>query len=1277
MKRRKLLCVLVVVATVGGVSAGSAWAANEAPGWKLFAANYPTHFTTGVDEVQQVTPEAATFTLTYAGAPTSSLSATASATEVQSAIEALSTVGTNDVAVARPTPTSPYEVTFTRALGQTKVATLESTGASVSVTTEGAASGTISVDVFNIGAGATSGQVTIKDKLPPGITAKEAGELAILGGSTGSEKFGVDPLLVANVWDCSGNGAGPPPGVAGATELTCTNDPVNLQVISGGGGTGTFENAGEGSRFEPPLGIAVGVESGAPEGTRSGPSANQASISGGGAERGASTSEPVTISASPPSGGGLNGAPADAWFSNADGTVDLEAGSHPYAATFIFTTNTAIDKNENGYLPGGEIRDLETRVPAGIVGDLHRITQCSHIALQQVACPPSSMVGRLVARTFAFGVSGEQVFNLVPRPGAVAELGYEYEAPVYISFEVNSGGDYSVTAHVNDLVQKGAYESILTLWGTPAAPSHNPWRLGEGGCGSGSGEGEENGPEKDGPHPNYCRTVGGEPQIPILRLPTSCAGPERFAFRELSGWQEPGQTSESTFESTDANEVPAGFTGCESLDLQPGFSLTPETRQTDAPTGVTAEVRPPLAGAETPQSLAPADLKNTTVTLPAGLVINPGQAAGLQSCPDGRPSPGEYGNALTTTEERAQGDEDNEPASCPPASKVGTVKINSPAIEGDPEKQFEGNVYILPSNPPEIKLLVAASADGVNLKLVGVTRLDKTTGQVTTVFENTPQLPFTNFTLNFQGGAKATLATPAHCGTYATDADFQPWSSPFALDSLTSSSFALSEGPGGSACPSTSLPFAPTFVAGTSTESAGQFGTFSTLVQRGDGTQRVESFRFTSPAGLSGLISSVPLCGEPQASQGTCSSASQIGHAIVTSGPGSNPLTIPQPGEPEAGIYLTGPYKGAPFGLSIVTPVKAGPFDLGTIVTRAKIEVDPTTAQVTVTTDPLPQIVKGVPTDLRSIYAVIDRQGFFFNPTNCEPQQFTGSAQGTGAPGQSEPGQSAPLSSRFAVNGCRGLTFAPNFAASTQGNGEFNHNGASLNVKIATNQGPKASAATPTEANIKKVEVALPVQLPSRLTTLQKACTEKQFAANPAGCPSESNVGTVTARTPVLPVPLNGPAYLVSHGNEAFPDLEIILQGDGVTIVLVGHTQIKNGVTFSRFETVPDAPVSSFELNLPEGKFSALGTNGTNLCKSTKSVKRKKRVAVRRHGRTIHVTKTVTEQVAAPLEMPTTITAQNGAVVKQTTKVAVTRCAKPKPAKAKKKARKPSKRRKH
>jgi hypothetical protein len=379
-------------------------------------------------------------------------------------------------------------------------------------------------------------------------------------------------------------------------------------------------------------------------------------------------------------------------------------------------------------------------------------------------------------------------------------------------------------------------------------------------------------------------------------------------------------------------------------------------------------------------------------------------------------------------------------------------------------------------------------------------------------------------------------------------------------------------------------------------------------------------------------------------------------------------LTIPQPGDPESPIYLTGPYQGAPFGLTIVTHVIAGPFKLGNVITRARIEVDIHTAQITVTTDPLPQVIDGVPTDLRLVDSVIDRPGFMFNPTNCSPSSFSGTAWGTPPPGVGGPGATAPLSSRFGVGSCRELAFKPRFTVSTQANGTSGGHGASLDVKIAAKQGPGVKAGEQ-EANIHKVDVTLPIALSSRLTTLNKACTEKQFAANPAGCPSASNVGMATANTPILPVPLMGPAYLVSHGGAAFPDLDIILQGYGVTVVLTGNTQIKKGITYSKFETAPDAPISSFELKLPEGKFSILGAI-KNLCKPTKTVTVKKRVAVRRHGKLVKVTKKVSKLVPEALIMPTSITAQNGAVLTQSTKIAVTGCKKAKAKKAAKKKKK-------
>ena len=303
---------------------------------------------------------------------------------------------------------------------------------------------------------------------------------------------------------------------------------------------------------------------------------------------------------------------------------------------------------------------------------------------------------------------------------------------------------------------------------------------------------------------------------------------------------------------------------------------------------------------------------------------------------------------------------------------------------------------MLQSNPPELKLLVAASGDGVNIKQVGTVHLNKATGQLTTTFDEHPDTPFSEFKLAFSGGAQAALVTPPKCGVYSTTTSFTPWSAPFVAEAFDATRFAINAGPLGSAC-TNPLPFAPTLTAGSTTDQAGGYTDFSMLLQRGDGQQRFLSLSFKAPEGLSGMIASVPLCGEQQANEGTCPEASKIGHTVVGAGPGPYPFYIPQQNAPPTPIYLTGPYDGAPFGLSIVTPVVAGPFNLGTNVVRARIEVDPHTAQITITTDAsgvhsIPTILDGIPTDVRSINAIIDRPDFMFNPTNCSPQEFSGTA---------------------------------------------------------------------------------------------------------------------------------------------------------------------------------------------------------------------------------------------------------------------------------------------
>jgi hypothetical protein len=653
---------------------------------------------------------------------------------------------------------------------------------------------------------------------------------------------------------------------------------------------------------------------------------------------------------------------------------------------------------------------------------------------------------------------------------------------------------------------------------------------------------------------------------------------------------------------------------------------------------LTAEVKVPQETLTEPHGLVAATLKNTTVTLPEGLVINPGQAAGLVAC--------------QSAEANLEGEG---PQHCPNASKVGTVKIQTPLLEGELEPELEGNVYVLQSNPPELKLLVAASADGINLKLPGTVSLNKETGQITTTFTETPELPFTDFKLSFSGGAQAALATPTQCGSYSTSSDFTPWTSPFAADVLGADGFSITGGPLGAPCASSvggpPLPFSPSLIAGATNPKGGAFTNFSLLLQRPDDQQRIDALQFKAPAGLTGEIANVPPCPEPQAQQGTCPASSQIGHTTVASGTGPYPLIVPEPGRPPAPIYLTGPYEGAPFGLSIVTPVLAGPFNLGTIVTRAKIEVDPHTAAITVTTDPLPQIIDGVPTDLRTIDAVIERPDFMVNPTHCEPASFSGTAYGAPPPGAGGAGATAAIASSFDVVGCKGLSFAPKFTASTTSKDNFNDNGASLVTKVTNPSVPQG-----TQSDIARVKVELPIALPSRLTTLQKACVAKVFEADPANCPPDSFIGHATVHTPLLPVPLEGPAIFVSHGGEAFPSVIVVLQGDNVTIDLVGTTFISHaGITSTTFKTLPDAPFSTFELNLPTGKFSALATN-TNICKPTKSETVKKQVSVKRHGKSVKVTKRVSEQVATPLVMPTEIIGQNGAEIHENTKIAVTGC---------------------
>ena len=809
-------------------------------------------------------------------------------------------------------------------------------------------------------------------------------------------------------------------------------------------------------------------------------------------------------------------------------------------------------------------------------------------------CNEEMTVGTFVPSLSEFGTIASsftaRFWNDVPSQGAAAEFTSKIAFPFQSLFgSLRSSEDYgiTITAPNNPSLNK-IYGAFAALEGFPAAAHGKAF----------------------------------------LRNPTDCAETVREAptvSTKLDTWQEPGDFS------ADATEALPAVTGCQALTEAwvgkgpepekeaPSFSFQPTTTQASSGTGATAHLHVPQEGLTDPSKLATADLKKAVVTLPQGLSLNPSSASGLESCSEAQvgylgsgfpqPNPIRFNEAAPN---------------CPDVSKLGTFEISTPLLE----EKVEGTIYLAAQEENPFHSLIALylvvdnPRFGITLKLPGEVKPDPSTGQLTATFDNNPQLPLEDLTLHFRGGGpRSELATPEVCGSYKTTGSLTPWSAEAGESAqIDEAGFTVT---GACASSPAARPFAPTFEAGTTSPVAGSYSPLVIKVNRNDGEQELTNLDFTLPEGLLGNLGSVPYCsdaaieaartmsGKAEQANPSCPTTSQIGTVDTSAGVGSEPIHV------GGHVYMAGPYEGAPLSAVVITPAVAGPFDLGDVVVRAPLFVNAATAQISAKSDPIPTILKGIPLKLRSVAITLDRSDFTLNPTSCEAMSISASLA-------SSNGATATPSNRFQVGGCAGLPFKPTLSASTQAKAS-KASGASLVLKIA---------AKPGEANIHKVNLQLPVKLPSRLSTLQKSCPEAQFDANPAGCSAESIIGSATAHTPILQVPLTGPAYLVSHGGAAFPDVEFVLQADerggDIEIVLDGHTQITKGITYSNFETVPDAPISSFETVLPEGPHSILTaylptSDDYNLCGQS-------------------------------LQMPTTLTGQNGAVVKQSTPIAVTGC---------------------
>jgi len=914
--------------------------------------------------------------------------------------------------------------------------------------------------------------------------------------------------------------------------------------------------------------------------------ANEVQVSGGGAaECGgpgqpacASASSPTVLSSQTPSFGLVD---LSASLVDAGGAPDTQAGDHPSALTtnFDFATANTLNYESTPDVESVEaVKQIVVDLPAGLVGNPQAAPACSLSDLADSGfevpgrkCNAATQVGviQLIGGPHNGGIATLPIYNVVPEHGHPAEFGVfekRLQRPALLYASVRGGPDYGVrvmSQNLNTFVPEVGIST--TFFGNPAA--------------------------KD-----------GSPLSPLAFFtnPADCSGEPLTVSVHVDSWVHPGRMnangepdfSDPNWKGSTTTLPPVG--GCGALQFTPSIGFAPQTTQAGAPAGYSFDLSVPQFS--DPNGLATPPLKRASVTLPEGVSISPSSADGLQACSDAQ-------FAVASTE----------PASCPLASQVATVTAKTPILDEPVVGQvFVGSPDCSPCSEADaregrmVRLFMQVQIPGAALKFPGSVSVDPATGRLTGTFDGLIQQPISDVQLQFKGGSRAPLANPRSCGVFTTTSDLEPWSAPFTLDGTPSSSFETT-GCGNPA------QFSPSFLAGTVSNQAGAFSPFSVSFSRTDQDQDLRRLTVALPPGLLGILKGVERCPEPQASQGACGAGSLIGHATATSGPGSHPYYVPG-----GQVFLTGPYKGAPFGLSVVVPAVAGPFNLGNVVVRAAISVDPHTAQITAVSDPLPTIIDGIPLQLKSVNVSIDREGFAFNPTSCDPLDVAGTLT-------SAQGAQAHLASRFQAAGCAGLAFKPSFTVSTQAK-TSKKNGASLDVKVGY---PKGA-----QANIRSVAVKLPKQLPSRLTTIQQACPQAAFNSNPASCPVGSVIGTATAHTPVLASAVTGPAYLVSHGGAAFPDLVVILQGEGVTLDLIGGIDIKKGVTSSTFASVPDAPISSFELALPEGPHSGLA--------AVVSAKAKGNLC------------------GQSLVMPTTITGQNGAQLKQNTKIAVTGCPKAK-----------------
>ncbi len=821
-----------------------------------------------------------------------------------------------------------------------------------------------------------------------------------------------------------------------------------------------------------------------------------------------------------------------------------QAGAHGDLTTAF---ELASEKNK----PNGFIRDAAFHLPPGVIGNPQAIPRCSILLFSgstEETCAVNTQVG-VVELVLGGGQPGsftEPLYNLEgPKGGdVVARLGFIAAVyPVIVNVRIDPT-DYSLVASVEGASQAaGVISAKTTIWGVPADPIHNEERMT---------------PEEALEHQSPPPRESGLPKVPFISNPTDCSLQRQLTVTAVS-YEEP--------ETPVSKTVPyPQITGCGKLNFKPTFTLTATNPEASAPTGVEADLKIPQD--ETAEGLATSTLKSAVVSLPEGMTINASAGAGLAAC-----SPQQVHF------------EENVPAECPDAAKIGSAEIDVPALE----HVLHGAVYQRTPEPGHLfRFWLVSDELGAHIKLPAEISTNPLTGQVTTLFlgiqslGGNPQVPVEDIKLNVFGGPRAPLATPSSCGIYQSHYEFAPWSGKAPVVGDTPMEITSGCNKGG---------FSLGLQAGTLSFAAGAYSPFTMTLTRNDGEGNPASLQVHLPQGLLAKLGGVPLCGDAEAATGACPAGSQVGTIAAASGVGPLPLWIPQPGKAPTAVYLAGPYKGAPYSIVAKVPAQAGPFDLGTIVNRAGIYVDPNTALATVKTDPLPQILEGVPILYRAIHVDVNRPEFTLNPTSCAPKQISATVQATN-------GAVANPTTPFQATNCARLGYSPKLKMSFKGS-----------TKRSGNPTVSATLTQPSgQANTAGATVILPSSEFIDQSHINNPCTRVQF--NEDACPPGSVLGHASATSPLLDQPLSGPIYFRSNGGEReLPDIVADLNGQ-IHIILVGFIDSvhKKGSEVSRvrvrFQNVPDAPVTKFTTSFFGGK-KGLIENHVPLCK------RKRRVNLR------------------------------------------------------------------